>query len=167
MPESFVFLDLASSESSRFQSFRGKHWMAANQIHRFHCSDGFLSNLSTATCIPSRCCRWPTPLSASFRPRARRSGHRRLADPLPATGGTPADDASERGPQEDNLTLDIAAGAVSSDTATELGERPDCRVCPAPLLMAVAQHHVMLDQPLAFVAALRMLLESWMHAEAA
>jgi pimeloyl-ACP methyl ester carboxylesterase len=30
-----------------------------------------------------------------------------------------------------------------------------------------AQHHVMLDQPLAFVAALRMLLESWIRAEAA
>ena len=28
-----------------------------------------------------------------------------------------------------------------------------------------AQHHVMLDQPLAFVAALRMLLESWIRAE--
>ena len=29
-----------------------------------------------------------------------------------------------------------------------------------------AQHHVMLDQPLAFVAALRMLLENWIRAEA-
>jgi pimeloyl-ACP methyl ester carboxylesterase len=28
-----------------------------------------------------------------------------------------------------------------------------------------AQHHVMLDQPLAFVAALRMLLENWIRAE--
>jgi len=30
-----------------------------------------------------------------------------------------------------------------------------------------AQHHVMIDQPLAFVAALRMLLESWMRSEPA
>jgi pimeloyl-ACP methyl ester carboxylesterase len=30
-----------------------------------------------------------------------------------------------------------------------------------------AQHHVILDQPLAFVATLRMLLESWIRAEAA
>ena len=30
-----------------------------------------------------------------------------------------------------------------------------------------AQHHVMLDQPLAFVAALRMLLQSWIRAELA
>jgi len=30
-----------------------------------------------------------------------------------------------------------------------------------------AQHHVMLDQPLAFVAALRMLLDTWIRAEAA
>lgn len=30
-----------------------------------------------------------------------------------------------------------------------------------------AQHHVMLDQPLAFVAALRMLLQSWIRAEIA
>jgi pimeloyl-ACP methyl ester carboxylesterase len=30
-----------------------------------------------------------------------------------------------------------------------------------------AQHHVMLDQPLAFVAALRMLLQSWVRAEGA
>ena len=29
-----------------------------------------------------------------------------------------------------------------------------------------ARHHVMLDQPLAFVAALRMLLDSWMRIEA-
>jgi pimeloyl-ACP methyl ester carboxylesterase len=30
-----------------------------------------------------------------------------------------------------------------------------------------ARHHVMLDQPLAFIAALRMLLDSWMHNESA
>jgi pimeloyl-ACP methyl ester carboxylesterase len=29
-----------------------------------------------------------------------------------------------------------------------------------------ARHHVMLDQPLAFVAALRMLLDSWIRNEA-
>ena len=28
-----------------------------------------------------------------------------------------------------------------------------------------ARHHVMLDQPLAFVAALRLLFESWSRAE--
>jgi pimeloyl-ACP methyl ester carboxylesterase len=28
-----------------------------------------------------------------------------------------------------------------------------------------AQHHVMLDQPLAFVAAVRMLLENWIRGE--
>jgi hypothetical protein len=30
-----------------------------------------------------------------------------------------------------------------------------------------ARHHVMLDQPLGFVAALRMLLDSWMRTESA
>jgi hypothetical protein len=30
-----------------------------------------------------------------------------------------------------------------------------------------ARHHVMLDQPLGFVAALRMLLDSWMRNESA
>ena len=30
-----------------------------------------------------------------------------------------------------------------------------------------ARHHVMLDQPLAFVAALRMLLDGWMRDEPA
>jgi len=36
----------------------------------------------------------------------------------------------------------------------------------APIVeMPEAQHHVMLDQPLAFVAALRMLLQSWVRAE--
>ena len=38
---------------------------------------------------------------------------------------------------------------------------------PAPIVeVPEAQHHVMLDQPLAFVAALRMLLENWIRAEA-
>jgi len=36
----------------------------------------------------------------------------------------------------------------------------------APVVEAPeARHHVMLDQPLAFVAALRMLLDSWMRNE--
>ena len=33
--------------------------------------------------------------------------------------------------------------------------------------MPEARHHVMLDQPLAFVAALRMLLDGWMRSKAA
>jgi len=33
--------------------------------------------------------------------------------------------------------------------------------------MPEARHHVMLDQPLGFVAALRMLLDSWMRNESA
>jgi hypothetical protein len=37
---------------------------------------------------------------------------------------------------------------------------------PRPVVkVPEARHHVMLDQPLSFVAALRMLLDSWMHNE--
>jgi hypothetical protein len=38
---------------------------------------------------------------------------------------------------------------------------PDAPIVEVP----EAQHHVMLDQPLGFVAALRMLLELWIRAE--
>jgi hypothetical protein len=37
---------------------------------------------------------------------------------------------------------------------------------PRPVVeVPEARHHVMLDQPLGFVAALRMLLDSWMRSE--
>ena len=52
---------------------------------------------------------------------------------------------------------------VSRDTASYMSSLmgPLAPVVEVP----EAQHHVMLDQPLAFVAALRMLLESWVRAE--
>ncbi|HYM32990.1 MAG TPA: alpha/beta hydrolase [Candidatus Cybelea sp.] len=52
---------------------------------------------------------------------------------------------------------------VSRDTASYMSSLmgPDAPIVEVP----EAQHHVMLDQPLAFVAALRMLLESWVRAE--
>ncbi len=54
---------------------------------------------------------------------------------------------------------------VSRDTASYMSSLmgPDAPIVEVP----EAQHHVMLDQPLAFVAALRMLLESWTRAEPA
>ena len=54
---------------------------------------------------------------------------------------------------------------VSRETATYMSSLmgPLAPVVEVP----EAQHHVMLDQPLAFVAALRMLLESWVRAEPA
>ncbi|MBV8186623.1 MAG: alpha/beta hydrolase, partial [Alphaproteobacteria bacterium] len=54
---------------------------------------------------------------------------------------------------------------VSRDTASYMSRLmgPLAPIVEVP----EAQHHVMLDQPLAFVAALRMLLESWIRAEAA
>jgi len=52
---------------------------------------------------------------------------------------------------------------VSRDTASYMSSLmgPLAPIVEVP----EAQHHVMLDQPLAFVAALRMLLESWVRAE--
>jgi pimeloyl-ACP methyl ester carboxylesterase len=52
---------------------------------------------------------------------------------------------------------------VSRDTATYMSSLmgPKAPIVEVP----EAQHHVMLDQPLAFVAALRMLLESWGRTE--
>ena len=51
---------------------------------------------------------------------------------------------------------------VSRDTASYMSSLmgPQAPIVEVP----EAQHHVMLDQPLAFVAALRMLLESWIRA---
>ncbi len=53
---------------------------------------------------------------------------------------------------------------VSRNTASYMSQL----MGPAAPIVEVpeAQHHVMLDQPLAFVAALRMLLENWIRAEA-
>ena len=45
MPESFVFLDLASSESPPFSVVPREALDDGEPDHRFHCSDGFLSNL--------------------------------------------------------------------------------------------------------------------------
>ncbi len=52
---------------------------------------------------------------------------------------------------------------VSRDTASYMSSLmgPHAPIVEVP----EAQHHVMLDQPLAFVAALRMLLQSWIRAE--
>lgn len=52
---------------------------------------------------------------------------------------------------------------VSRETASYMSSLmgPEAPIVEVP----EAQHHVMLDQPLAFVAALRMLLESWIRAE--
>ncbi len=52
---------------------------------------------------------------------------------------------------------------VSRDTASYMSSLmgPEAPIVEVP----EAQHHVMLDQPLAFVAALRMLLESWIRTE--
>ena len=52
---------------------------------------------------------------------------------------------------------------VSRDTADYMSELmgPDAPVVEIP----EAQHHVMLDQPIAFVAALRTLLDGWVRAE--
>jgi pimeloyl-ACP methyl ester carboxylesterase len=54
---------------------------------------------------------------------------------------------------------------VSRKTASYMSQlmRPKAPIVEVP----EAQHHVMLDQPLAFVAALRMLLENWIRAESA
>ena len=52
---------------------------------------------------------------------------------------------------------------VSRDTAAYMSSLMGPR---APIVaVPEAQHHVMLDQPLAFVAALRLLLDSWIRAE--
>ena len=52
---------------------------------------------------------------------------------------------------------------VSRGTAAYMSSLMGLR---APIVaVPEAQHHVMLDQPLAFVAALRLLLESWIRAE--
>jgi pimeloyl-ACP methyl ester carboxylesterase len=54
---------------------------------------------------------------------------------------------------------------VSRDTASYMSSLMGRH---APIVeVPEAQHHVMLDQPLAFVAALRMLLQSWIRAESA
>jgi pimeloyl-ACP methyl ester carboxylesterase len=52
---------------------------------------------------------------------------------------------------------------VSRDTASYMSSLmgPEAPIVEVP----EAQHHVMLDQPLGFVAALRMLLQSWVRAE--
>ena len=52
---------------------------------------------------------------------------------------------------------------VSRETASYMSSLmgPSAPIVEVP----EAQHHVMLDQPLAFVAALRMLLQSWIRAE--
>ena len=52
---------------------------------------------------------------------------------------------------------------VSRDTADYMSELigPDAPIVEIP----EAQHHVMLDQPIAFVAALRTLLDGWVRAE--
>jgi pimeloyl-ACP methyl ester carboxylesterase len=54
---------------------------------------------------------------------------------------------------------------VSRETASYMSSLMGPR---APVVeVPEARHHVMLDQPLAFVAALRMLLDSWMRNESA
>ena len=54
---------------------------------------------------------------------------------------------------------------VSRETASYMSSLMGPR---APVVeVPEARHHVMLDQPLAFIAALRMLLESWMRNESA
>ena len=54
---------------------------------------------------------------------------------------------------------------VSRETASYMSSLMGPR---APVVeIPEARHHVMLDQPLAFIAALRMLLDSWMRNEAA
>jgi pimeloyl-ACP methyl ester carboxylesterase len=52
---------------------------------------------------------------------------------------------------------------VSRDTASYMSSLmgPQAPIVEIP----EAEHHVMLDQPIAFVAAVRMLLESWLRAE--
>jgi pimeloyl-ACP methyl ester carboxylesterase len=52
---------------------------------------------------------------------------------------------------------------VSRDTASYMSTLmgPQAPIVEVP----EAEHHVMLDQPIAFVAAVRMLLESWIRAE--
>lgn len=52
---------------------------------------------------------------------------------------------------------------VSRDTASYMSSLMGPR---APIVeVPEAEHHVMLDQPIAFVAAIRMLLQSWLRAE--
>jgi pimeloyl-ACP methyl ester carboxylesterase len=54
---------------------------------------------------------------------------------------------------------------VSRETASYMSSLMGPR---APVVeVPEARHHVMLDQPLGFVAALRMLLDSWMRNESA
>ena len=54
---------------------------------------------------------------------------------------------------------------VSRETASYMSSLMGPR---APVVeVPEARHHVMLDQPLAFIAALRMLLDSWMRNESA
>ena len=54
---------------------------------------------------------------------------------------------------------------VSRETASYMSSLMGPR---APVVeVPEARHHVMLDQPLGFVAALRMLLDSWMRSESA
>ena len=57
------------------------------------------------------------------------------------------------------------ARLVSRETASYMSSLMGPR---APVVeVPEARHHVMLDQPLGFVAALRMLLDSWMCNESA
>jgi pimeloyl-ACP methyl ester carboxylesterase len=62
------------------------------------------------------------------------------------------------------LVFGEKSALVSRGTASYMSSLMGPR---APIVeVPEAQHHVMLDQPLAFVAALRMLLEGWIRAEA-
>jgi pimeloyl-ACP methyl ester carboxylesterase len=63
------------------------------------------------------------------------------------------------------LVFGEKSALVSRNTASYMSSLmgPDAPIVEVP----EAQHHVMLDQPLAFVAALRMLLQSWIRAETA
>ncbi|HUH84726.1 MAG TPA: alpha/beta hydrolase, partial [Stellaceae bacterium] len=63
------------------------------------------------------------------------------------------------------LVFGEKSALVSRETASYMSSL----MGPAAPIVEVpeAQHHVMLDQPLAFVAALRMLLQSWIRAELA
>ena len=63
-----------------------------------------------------------------------------------------------------SLMFGERSALVSRKTASYMSQLmgPSAPIVEVP----EAQHHVMLDQPLAFVAALRMLLENWIRAEA-
>jgi pimeloyl-ACP methyl ester carboxylesterase len=63
------------------------------------------------------------------------------------------------------LVFGEKSALVSRETASYMSSLMGSR---APVVeVPEARHHVMLDQPLGFVAALRMLLDSWMRSESA